>query len=69
MEEGREGEGGMEGDEGEGRRRGEVEVEGDKMNCSKNQKSQLLLQFSVFQYFYFLIFLYFQFPNFSFSTI
>ena len=34
MEEGREGEGGMEGDEGEGRRRGEVEVEGDKMNCS-----------------------------------
>ena len=36
---------------------------------SENQKSQLVFQFSVFQYLDFQTFLYFQFSNFCFSTL
>ena len=43
MEEGREGEGGMEGDEGEGRGRGEVEV-----NCPKIKSHSCFCNFLFF---------------------
>ena len=50
----------MEGDEGEGRGRGGGRGGGDENEMSENQKSQLPLQFSIFQYLVF-----FNFPSFS----